>query len=165
MGRFENRNSHTRMDWRSGFYPFLLEACAILYFSRVWLFVTLWTVARQAPLSMESSRQEYWGGLSFPSPGDLHDPGIKPTSPTLQADSLLPEPPGKPLKVKWSPPHIFSFNMPLALDMMHFLIVGWNWTMYNMLKMYIQTGKNWALYDRLLVQETKPKPQHFRVSN
>ena len=49
--------------------------------SRVQLFRTSWTVAHQAPLSMGFSRQEYWGGLSFPSPGDLLDPGIKPVSP------------------------------------------------------------------------------------
>ena len=53
-------------------------------------------VARQAPLSMELSRQEYWSGLSFPSPRDLLDPGIELGSPALQADSLLSEPPGKP---------------------------------------------------------------------
>ena len=47
-------------------------------FSRVWLFVTPWTVAYQAPPSMEFSRQEYWSGVPFPSPGDLPDPGIKP---------------------------------------------------------------------------------------
>ena len=57
-------------------------------FSHVRLFVTPWTVARQAPLSMEFSGQEYWSGLSFPSPGDLPDPGIEPGSPALQADSL-----------------------------------------------------------------------------
>ena len=55
-----------------------------------------WTVARQAPLSMEFSRQEYWSGLPFPSPGDLPDPGIKPRFSALQADSLLTELPGKP---------------------------------------------------------------------
>ena len=49
---------------------------------------TLWTVALQAPLSMGFSRQEYWSGLPFPSPGDLPNPGIEPKSPTLQADSL-----------------------------------------------------------------------------
>ena len=47
-------------------------------FSRVWLFATLWTAAHQAPLSMGSSRQEYWSGLPFPTPGDLPDPGIEP---------------------------------------------------------------------------------------
>ena len=59
------------------------------------LFVTLWTVACQTPLSMGVSRQEYWSGLSFPSPGDLPDLGIKPRSPGLQADSLPSEPAGK----------------------------------------------------------------------
>ena len=55
------------------------------------------TVARQAPLSMEFSRQEYWSGLPFPSPGDLPDARTEPGSPTQQPDSLLSEPPGKPL--------------------------------------------------------------------
>ena len=53
------------------------------------------TAAHQAPLSMKFSRQEYWSGLPCPSPGDLPDPGIKPKSPTLQADSLPSEPPGE----------------------------------------------------------------------
>ena len=53
-----------------------------------------WTVACQAPLSMGSSRQEYWSGLPFPSPGDLPDPGIKPRSAAMQANSLPTEPPG-----------------------------------------------------------------------
>ena len=57
-----------------------------------------WTIASQAPLSMGFSKQEYWSGLPFPSPGDLPDPGIKPRFPALQADSLLSEPPGKLLK-------------------------------------------------------------------
>ena len=57
---------------------------------------TSWTVAHQAPLSMGFSRQEYWSGLPFPSPGDLPDPGIKPRSPALQADSLPTELWGKP---------------------------------------------------------------------
>ena len=61
--------------------------------------VTPWTVACQAPLSMGFSRQEYWSGLPFLSPGDLPDPGIKPRSPALQADSLSSEPSGKPIKL------------------------------------------------------------------
>ena len=56
---------------------------------------TLWTEARQAPLPMEFSRQKYWSGLPFPSPGDLPDPGIKLRSPALQADALPSEPPRK----------------------------------------------------------------------
>ena len=58
--------------------------------------VTLWTVACQAPLSLGFSRQEYWSGLPFPSPGNLPSPGIEPKSAALQADSLPSEPPGKP---------------------------------------------------------------------
>ena len=68
------------------------------HFSHVWHFVTPWTVAHQAPLSMGFPRQEYWSGLPFPPPGDLPDPGIKPislASPALQADSLPLVPPGK----------------------------------------------------------------------
>ena len=58
--------------------------------------MTLWTVACQAPLSMEFSRREYWSGLPFPSPGDLPNAVIEPGSPALQADALPSEPPGKP---------------------------------------------------------------------
>ena len=64
--------------------------------SCVRLFEILRTVARQAPLSMKFPRQEYWSRLPFPSPGDLPDPGIKPRSLMLPADSLPFEPPGKP---------------------------------------------------------------------
>ena len=67
----------------------------VKYLSRVPLFLTPWTVAYQAPSSMGFSRQEYWSGLPFPSPGDLPDPGIKLGSPALQADALTSEPPGK----------------------------------------------------------------------
>ena len=67
-------------------------ARVLSHFSPVWFFMTLWTVAHQAPLSMGSSRQEYWSGLPCPYPRDLPDPGIKPASPeasVLQVDSLL----------------------------------------------------------------------------
>jgi len=63
--------------------------------SRVRLFVTPWTVAYQAPSSMEFSRQEDWSGLPFPSPGDLPDLRIESGSLALQADTLPSEPPGK----------------------------------------------------------------------
>ena len=63
--------------------------------SHVRLFVTPWTVAYQAPLPIEFSRQEYWSGLPFPSPGDLPDPGNEPRTHALQANSLSSEPPGK----------------------------------------------------------------------
>ena len=69
--------------------------CMLCCFSHVRLFVILWNVACQAPLSIGFSKQEYWSGLPVHSPGDLPDPGLEPKSPTLQADSLLSEPPGK----------------------------------------------------------------------
>ena len=65
--------------------------------SRIRLFATPWTLANQAPLSMEFSRQAYWSRVPLPSPGDLPNPGIESRSPTLQADALPSEPPGKPL--------------------------------------------------------------------
>ena len=75
---------------------FRLHVCMLSCFSHVWLFVTPWTVAHQAPLSMRFSRQEYWNGLLFPSPGDLPHSGTEPGSSSLKADSLLSVPPGKP---------------------------------------------------------------------
>ena len=63
------------------------------------LFVTPWTVACQAPLSMGFSRQEYWSELPWPPPGDLPNPGIEPRSPALQVDSLPVELPGKPKNI------------------------------------------------------------------
>ena len=64
--------------------------------SVVRLFAIPWIVAYQSPQSMEFSRQEYWSGLPFPSPGDLPNPGIEPWSLAMQADALPSEPPGKP---------------------------------------------------------------------
>ena len=63
--------------------------------SHVRLFPTPWTAAFQTPQSIEFSKQEYWNGLAFPSPGDLPNPGIEPGSLSLQADALPSEPPGK----------------------------------------------------------------------
>ena len=73
-----------------------------------------WTVARQAPLSMELPRQEYWNGLPFPSPGDLPNPGIKPRFPALQADSLPSELPGKPRQSE-APPITQSLSILFRL--------------------------------------------------
>ena len=74
------------VDFGISWHPCWQDSCVTMHaymlsrFSRVWLFVTLWTVGCQAPLSMESPRQEYWSGLSFPPPGNLPDSGIEPTS-------------------------------------------------------------------------------------
>ena len=75
----------------------------VLLLSRVQLFVIRWTAARQAPLSMEFSRQEYWNGLPFPPPGDLPDPGIEltsPASPALAVDSLPLSHLGSPVSIQ-----------------------------------------------------------------
>ena len=94
--------------------------CCAESLSHVWFFVTLWTVACQAPLSMGFSRQEYWSGLPCLPPGDLPNPGITPRSPALQLDSLPTEPQGSPKKqafkilkhvVSWDP-H-FSLNVEI----------------------------------------------------
>ena len=83
------------------FLLFLSEKVKMQSLSCVWLFAAPWllSVALQDPLSMEFSKQEYWSGLPFPSPRDLSDPGIKPRSLALQADSLPSEPSGSPVVV------------------------------------------------------------------
>ena len=75
------------------------EKVKVKSLSHVQLFATQWTVAHQAPLSMEFSRQEYWSGLPFPTPGDLPEPGIKTASlasPALTGRFFTTMPPGKP---------------------------------------------------------------------
>ena len=78
----------------------IIQLSEVKLLSRVRLFASPWTADSQAPLSMGFSRQEYWSGLPFPSPGDLPDSGIEPRSPTLQADTLPSKPPGKPYSAK-----------------------------------------------------------------
>ena len=77
-------------------------------------FATTWNLAHQAPLSLEFSRQEYWSGLPFPSPEDLPDPGIKPTSPAQAGSFFTTEPPGKPR------PSVLGPNSPSYV-----LPIGW----------------------------------------
>ena len=80
----------------------LILCCAVLScFSRVWLFATLWTVLHQTPLPLGFSRQEYWSGLSCPPPGDLPDPGIKPTSLTSPALAGGFFTPNRKFKMSW----------------------------------------------------------------
>jgi len=89
-----------------------MHACVL---GHVQPFATPWTVAIQAPLSVEFCREEYWSREPFPPPGDLPDPGIKPVfpaSPTLQADSLLPEPMGMRCLVFFNEQS--SFDVPTA---------------------------------------------------
>ena len=76
--------------------------------SHVRLFATPWTGAYQASLLMGFSRQEYWSGLPFPSPGDLPNPGMEPGSPTLEADAFTSEPPNTN--------HILLFTIPAGVQ-------------------------------------------------
>ena len=86
---------------------FMSHPCVwvLSHFSCVWLFVTPWTAAHQAPLSMGFSLQEHWSGLPCPPPGDLPDPGIEPVSSVLQVDSLL-------LSHRGSPSHPLTPSNP-----------------------------------------------------
>ena len=77
-------------------------------------FVTPWTVACQAPLSMGFSRQEYWNGLPFPPAGDLPDPGVEPVSPTLEADFFFFKPSSEPIEDKLPPLTDKLINFGLA---------------------------------------------------
>ena len=87
--------------------------------SRVWLFGIPWTVAYQTPPPREFSKQGYWSGLPFLSPGNLPDPGIKPRSPALQADVLPSEPQGKldRLRSQWQ--HTWSHHAQLITEPFH----------------------------------------------
>ena len=102
QSRISSYDSRVETAWWCNDYmnKIALRICCLKWksLSQVQLSETPWTVACQSPMSMGCSRQEYWSGLPFPSPGDLPNPGIKPTFPTLQVDSLPSEPPGKP---KW----------------------------------------------------------------
>ena len=80
------------------------------------LLVTPWTEDYQAPPSMGFSRQEYWNGVPFPSLEDLPDPGIKPGSPTLQAETLPSEPPGKP-------PFLLRWNEKNLKNILQFFLI------------------------------------------
>ena len=91
-------------------YLFYSQQFVLSSLSCVQLFVTLWTLAHQAPISMKFSKQEYWKEQPFPSPGDLPDPEIEPRSPALQADSLPSE------------PHLASLPFPFSTGKHQFII-------------------------------------------
>ena len=101
---FENETFHSHSLLR------IVRVCVLSRFSPVRLFATLWAVARQAPLSMGFSRQQYWSGLPFLPPGELPDPRIEPTSPALAGRFFTGEPPGEPRRGSESlQPHGFVF--------------------------------------------------------
>ena len=95
--------------------------------NHVWRFATPWTVALQAPLSVGILQtQEYWRGLPFISPGDHPYSGLKPGSPTLQADSLPSESPGR-TQVNYNPPQfIYSFAHSLLNNTLSTYTIIWN---------------------------------------
>ena len=95
------------------------------------LFATPWTIAYQAHPSMGFFRQEYWSGFSFPSPGDLPDEGIKPGSPTLQADALPPEPPGKSLlSSRYCICHLWTCDIYLFISLLYVFVLSFNNVLY-----------------------------------
>ena len=141
---FLPRSKHLWISWLQSPSAVILEPpqnklwhcfhCFPIYFplkvkslSCFWLFATPWTIAYQAPPSVGFSRQEYWSGLPFPSPGDLPNTGIEPGSPALQADALPSEPPGKPLLVYkntinfWMLQHCLIYLLILAFFVYLFL--------------------------------------------
>ena len=95
------------------------HACMLSRFSHVQLFVSLWTGALEAPLSMGFSRQKFWSGLLCLSPEDLPNPGIKPASPALQADCLPAEPPGNPPTHTLI--HIYFFKFFSNMEKLHII--------------------------------------------
>ena len=113
------RKSETQLSTHIKLWPVVGEirkGLKVKLLSCVRLFATPWTVAHQASQSMEFSRQEYWSGLPFPSPGDLPNPGIEPRSPTLQVDALPSEPPGKPMeRLTYSQICLTTRNIPQKL--------------------------------------------------
>ena len=102
--------------------------------SPVRLFATPGTVALQAPPSMGFSRQEYWSGLPFPSPGYLPDPGIEPRPPTLQADALNSEPPGKFIPKEENMIHIPSKPKPSLFQLLLLFYYALALSQYNKIR-------------------------------
>ena len=130
-----------------------MPTCLLVRFSHVQLYVTLWTVAHQAPLSMGFPRQEYWSGLPCPSPGDLPDPRMEPLSPgapALQADSL-------PLSHQRSPRYVYIYiymnwftqwrrlRSPIDIGMIDTLLVI-SVSIYTDLLLACFSGKPWLMH-------------------
>ena len=114
---------------------FLSVVCAYS-FSCVWLSTTLWTVAHQPPLSMGFSRQEYWSGLPCPPPGGLPNPGIKPSSPSLQADYWQPQrKPSVPSQLTFSTIFVSSIRWRIATVLFsswkhHYSYLRWAYSLF-----------------------------------
>ena len=132
------------------YFSRMIEPVKLL--SHVRLFVTLGSVAYQSPPSIEFSRQEYWSGLPFPSPGDPPNPGIEPRSPTLQSDTLLSKLPGKiePLSERYnsvtkSTGFDTSAILPWTLRPIQLLSLNYS---PNFIEDYLKAKKKLRLLDR-----------------
>ena len=101
--------------WGISLFSFTLHVCVLSHLCHMWLFVTLWTVAHQAPLSMGFSRQENWSGLPFPSPGDLPNPLALPLVPS-----------GKP-NFTWNPENQRLIQRRFCKELDETMIVGIIW--------------------------------------
>ncbi|XDA79069.1 hypothetical protein R6Z07F_009127 [Ovis aries] len=104
------RITHCFMGTTGSFGWDLMASHGVELLCHVDSFVTSWTVAHQASLSMGFPRQEYLSGLPLPSPGDIPDSGIEPMSPALQVNSFNTEPPGKPTHIYTWSYHNAAFN-------------------------------------------------------
>ena len=125
--------------------------------SCVWLFVTPWTVAHQAPLPIGFSRQEYWSRLPFPFPGDLPNPETEPRCPALQSHSLPYELPGKTRfnEIYYYTPDFISFFLHFLiwlLENVGFTVRGFHSILRNILNLTLawmsflrQTGSQWCV--------------------
>ena len=106
--------------------------CTCSVTCHAWLFAILWTVARQAPLSMGFSRQGYWSGVPFLFPGDLPNPGIEPRSPAWQADSLSAKPQGKPKNTGVGSLSLLQRIFPTQGSNLHLLyLLHCRWILYH----------------------------------
>ena len=124
--RQEAGSRRRRHTYARGWLMLIYGSVCAQSLSRVWLYVTLWTAAGQALLSMGFSRQEHWSTLPFPTPGDLPNPEIKPAtlvSTALQADSLPLAPPGKPYV--WQKPIQHCKVIILQLKISNFFPKKW----------------------------------------
>ena len=130
------------------------------------LLTTLWTVAHQALLSMGFPRQEHWSGLPFPSPGHLHNPGIKSTSPTLAGRFFTTEPPGLPRKdiVVQSPSCVWLFMTPwtAALQTSLSLTISWNLPKFISIEL-VMPPKHLLLCHPLLLSSLFPSIRVFSI--
>ena len=132
-------------------------------FSLVQLFVTPWTVAHQAPLSTEFSRQKYWNRQAVPSPGDHLKPGIKPRYPALLADSLLTQLPGKAKRNLQKYRDVF-FPSPTC----HPPLSGHRWTWFDWRSLESTSLPSllqlWAPSHHLCLNHTFPEMRRMNVT-